>query len=80
MRKRERVLRRLAKVEADLATIAKDGVVIKKHCSATSDEIQVAIRAYKKEVDDAEALVLGMEFGLHSELKAAKARLRRMSM
>jgi chromosome segregation ATPase len=80
MRKRERLLRRLAKVEADLASIQKDGAIIKKHCSATPDEIQAAVRAYKKELDDAECMVLGLEYGLRVQLKEAKAKLRRMSI
>jgi hypothetical protein len=31
----------------------KDGPVIKKHCTATSDEIQAAIRAFKKKLHNA---------------------------
>jgi hypothetical protein len=78
MRQRARLLPRLAKVERDLATIEKEGVIIKKHCPATPDEIQTAVRAYKQELRDAEALVLAMELGLQ-QLKEAKARFRRMS-
>jgi hypothetical protein len=59
-----------------LATIAKDGAIIKKHCTATPDEIQAAIKAYKAELSRAEALTLGLEFGF----KDAKAKLRRVSM
>jgi hypothetical protein len=78
MRKRERLLRRLAKVEASLATIQKDGPVIKKHCLATANKIQAAIQVYKKELRDAESLVLGMEFMVEQRLKEAKAKLRRL--
>ena len=76
MKKREHLLRRLAKVEGDLATIQKDGAVIKKHCSATPDEIQAAVKAYKLELSDAEAQMLGLEF----VYKEAKAAFRRMSI
>jgi hypothetical protein len=80
MRARERLLKRLAKVEADLATIAKDGAIIKKHCTATPDEIQAAIKAYKQELSEAEAMVLGLEFALKEQMRPAKAKLRRLSI
>jgi hypothetical protein len=78
MRQRDRLLKRLAKIEGDLATIAKDGAIIKKHCTAAPDEIQAAIKAYKLELRDAECLVLGLEMSLM--LKDAKAKLRRLSI
>ena len=64
MRKRDRLLARIAKIETNLnlITIQKDGVLIKKHCSATPDEVQAAIQAYKQKHYDAECLVVGMEF------------------
>jgi hypothetical protein len=79
MRQRERLLKRLAKVEASLAAIEKDGIIIKKHCTASPDEIQAAIWAYKTELRDAEALVFGLELAANDELKRAKAALRRLS-
>jgi chromosome segregation ATPase len=79
MRQRERLLRRLAKVEASLATVEKEGAIIKKHCTASPDEIQAAIRAYKTELRDAEALVFGLELAANDELKRAKAALHRLS-
>ena len=81
MRDRDRLLKRLAKVERDLATIANDGAIIKKHCTAAPDEIQAAIKAYKKELRDAECMVLGLEINLKGMmLKDAKAKLRRLSI
>ena len=68
-------MKRIAKVEADLTTIQKDGAAIQKQCAATPDEIQTAIQAYKQKLHDAECLVLGIEFGI----KDAKAALRRLS-
>jgi hypothetical protein len=53
--------------------------VIKEYCNATPDEVQKAIRDYKQKVDEAEALVLGMEIALGQQLKDAKAQLRRLS-
>ena len=40
MKQRDRLLARMARIEADLATIQKDGLVIKKYCSATPEQIQ----------------------------------------
>jgi chromosome segregation ATPase len=78
LRQRDHLLARMAKIEADLATIQKDGLVIKNHCSATPEQIQAAIKAYKKKRDDAEALVVGMECALQIQLTEAKATLRRL--
>jgi hypothetical protein len=78
MKQRDQLSARIAKVEIDLATIQKDGLVIKKHCSATPEQIQDAIKAYRSKRDDAEALVLGMEYGLQIQLTEAKAKLRRL--
>jgi hypothetical protein len=80
MKARERLSRRMTKIEADLVVIQKDGAVTKKHCSATHDEVQEAIRAYKQKLHDAECLVLGMDFVRQESLKEAKAQLRRLSM
>jgi hypothetical protein len=76
LRKRERLLARIAKIDAALPMIERDGGIIKKYCTATPGEIQAAIKSYKKKLSEAEALVFGMEFGLQN----AKAKLRRMSV
>jgi hypothetical protein len=76
MAKRKRLLKRLAQVEAALVTIEKNGAVIKKHCRATAEEIQAAIRAYQERYQEAEALVLNMDLAL----KEAKASLRQLSL
>jgi hypothetical protein len=78
MRQRDHLLERLAQIETDLATIQKDGVIIKKHCTATPDQIQDAIRAYREKLRDAEALVVGMNYGLQLRFKEAKVELRRL--
>ena len=83
LRKRERLLKRQAKVEAALTVIEKAGAVIKKHCAATPDEIQAAIRAHKAALHDAEVLALGAEFaalGAKSTALEAKAKLRRLAI
>jgi small-conductance mechanosensitive channel len=80
MRQRRQLLERLAKIDGDLATIQKDGAIIKKHCSATPDEIQAAIQAFKKTHHDAKCLVAGLEFAAGEQLREAKAALRRLSI
>jgi hypothetical protein len=78
MRQRERLLKRVSKVERDLADIQRDGVIIKKHCTATAEEIQTAIKAHKREQRDAECLALGIEIAFKEQAKKAKAKLRRL--
>jgi chromosome segregation ATPase len=79
MRQRDRLLKRLAKVEAGLAAIQKDGAIITKHCTATPDEIQAAIQVYKAELREAEALVWGLGLAEMMRGKEARAALRRLS-
>jgi hypothetical protein len=73
MTKRTRSLKRLKQVEAALAICEKDGAIIKKHCSATPEKIQAAIRAYQKRYRDADALVLGLEFLGQKQLKGSQS-------
>ena len=56
------LLKRLQAIKNQLATIERDGAIIKKYCDATSEEVEAAIAAYKTKHGDVEALVLGMEF------------------
>ncbi len=75
---RGRVIKRLKIVDAALARIQKNGGVIKKHCDASPAEVQAAIRRYKKQLDDAETMILGAAFYL-DQVKQAKRELRRLS-
>jgi hypothetical protein len=77
MRLRDRLLQRLPQIEAELATIQQEGVIIKQHCTASPDKVQAAIRAYQKKAHDAEALMLGTEFSMKQHMRHAKAELRR---
>ncbi len=76
LRKRKRLLKRAEKVASLLARIQSDGAVIRKHCDASQDEIQVAVRQYKESLKRAESMVIGSEFGLEQ----AKRDLRRVSL
>jgi hypothetical protein len=78
MKDREHLLQRMAVVEADLAAIQKAGAAIKRHCPATPNEVQAAIRTYKEKLQNAEAMVLGMEYARGLGIKEAKAKLRRL--
>ena len=73
------MLKGMAQVDAMLAVIQRDGVIIKRYCTASPEKIQAAIRAYKKRAYDAEYLALGVEFGMKQHIKEAKA-VRRLSM
>jgi hypothetical protein len=48
MKQRGHLLARMAKIEADLAVIQKDGVAIKKHCSATPVKFKMPSRRSNK--------------------------------
>ena len=57
--------------------IERDGAVIRKHCSASPDEVQAAIKAHQEREREAEALTLGM--GLQSDMqREARANHRRL--
>jgi hypothetical protein len=78
MRQREGLLKRISKVDRDLAAIQRGGTVIEKHCTATAEEIQTAIKEHKRELYDARCVALGMECSLKERVKKAKAKLRRL--
>jgi hypothetical protein len=77
MTKRDRLLKRLTKVEALLAMVERDGAVIRKHCSASPEEVQAAIKVYRERESKAEALILGLEFA-DVQRREARAALRRL--
>ena len=75
-RERKRRMQRIEVVNADLQRVQRDGSVIRKHCDASEDEIQAAIRSYKKELQEAEAGVLMGEL----MRRKAKHTLRGLSL
>ena len=79
VRARDRTMDWLKKIDNELAAIQKDGVVIKRHCDATPEKIQAAIKTFKKELHDAEYLVKWRAFLARQKLDEAKATLRRLS-
>lgn len=76
MRARERLLKRAAKIEANLAVVQTSGAVVRKHCTATDAEIQSAIRKHKEEREKAEIALLGAEY----MAKEMRRDLRRQSL
>lgn len=75
---RERLLKRLATIDAALATIQKDGAVIKRHCLASPDKVQAAIKAYQARYREAEAAMLGTEVMFRMQRTKVGANLRRL--
>ena len=75
LRARKRLLKRAKQVDANLARIGKEGAIIKKHCDATPDEIQAAIKAFQEKLKKAQAGVMGAAFMLYQ----MKEDLRRLS-
>ena len=76
MRARERLLKRAAKIEANLAVVQTSGAVVRKHCTATDAEIQSAIRKHKEERKEAENALLVAEY----MAKEMRRDLRRQSL
>lgn len=70
LKARKRLLKRLAEIDKQLLHIQREGAAIKKHCTASADEIRAAVAKHVKELHDAETLELGMKL-------ARNARFRR---
>ncbi len=54
--------KRPGEIKNRIAKLNREGAAIKKHCAASADEIQTAIRAHKKQIEKAEALMMFNEF------------------
>ena len=59
--------------------LSHDGAAVEQHCTATADELQDAIQAHEQEFKDTFHEVVGRGWAYEQQLKAAKARLRRLS-
>ena len=55
-------MKRVAEIDRSLTQIQKDGVTIKKHCSATDTEIRAEAERYAKHFADIEAFKIGAKF------------------
>lgn len=70
-----------AAINAELAELAREQTIIRKHCTATGKQIQAATRAYQQELEDAVNAAMGRMvelWGLEKGLKKAKTKVRRM--
>ena len=70
-----------AAIDAELAKLAREQTIIRKHCTATGKQIQAATRAYQQELEDAVNAAMGRMvelWGLEKGLKKAKTKVRRM--
>lgn len=62
LKARKRLLKRVAEIDSRLLRIQTEGVAIKKHCTASADEISAEALKHAKQLHDAECLELGMRF------------------
>ena len=76
LRQREQMLGRVSGIEKALKQIERNGNTIKKHCTASAEEIQAEIKEYKNELKDAEALLVGVDYTKGE----AKREYRRLSV
>ena len=53
--------------------------MIQKHCDASKDEIQAAVREHKKALERAEKMVIGSEL-MAEQAKQAKREFKRLSL
>ena len=74
LRARKRLLKRAKQIDAALSRIEREGRITKEYCGASSKQVQASIKDYQKKLNDAQALVVGSEYGL----KEAKGALKRL--
>jgi hypothetical protein len=75
MRQRDRLLQRNVEIGDQLKVIEREGGIIKKHCTATREEIQAAIKSYQEK----HGMALVKEHVAGQRLREAKAELRRLA-
>jgi hypothetical protein len=64
MKARKRLLKRVAEIDAELGRIQREGIAIKKHCTATADAIRAEAAAHAKKLHQDECYKLGLELAL----------------
>jgi DNA repair exonuclease SbcCD ATPase subunit len=62
MRKRKRLLKRLAEIDRELERIQREGVAIRKHCSASAEAIRKEAGKHAEHLREAEHLKIYDEF------------------
>ena len=68
LREAKRLLKRVAKIDSRLPEIQKEGVAIKKHCTATADEVRAEAAKHAKYLHDRKCVELGLQMMRHSQL------------
>jgi hypothetical protein len=70
----------IADIDAELADLAREEAILKRHCTATPKEIQATAKAYQRELENAANAAVGRMslWSLEKQLKKAKATVRRM--
>ena len=79
MKRRARLLSRVAAVDAALKRIEKDGAVIRKHCAASEDEVHAAIKSHQEQVRQAKAMVAASLLAT-AEAREARSQWRRLTI
>ena len=76
MKARKRLVKRVAEIDLRLSQIQKAGAVIKRHCTASPEEIRAAANECAARLHEAECLELGSKF--HFDMASEQVRkLRR---
>jgi hypothetical protein len=74
LKRRKRLLKRLAEIDEQLDRIQREGVAIKKHCPSSADEIRAEAAKHAKELHQAELLELGMKFNTDARFRRKMLR------
>jgi hypothetical protein len=61
LRRRRGILKRAGEVDAQLALIQREGAAVKKHCTASADELRAEAANHAKRLHDAECFDLGLK-------------------
>ena len=73
-KKAEQILKRVAEIDSRLDKIQKEGAAIKKHCTASPDEIRAEAEKHAKYLHELECLELGLAYGGRGKSIKAQAK------
>jgi chromosome segregation ATPase len=76
LRQARQLMDRVEAINKDLARIQREGLAIKRHCSATKDAIQAEAAKHKKHLTDLKHLEIGLEIA--GKGKSVKAQVKAM--
>lgn len=73
LRDRKRLLKRMTAIDKQLERIQREGAAIKKHCTATADEIRVEAHKHAKKLDQGWAMEPMSKPGMAKFMKAIQS-------